>query len=258
MNRLKNKVAIITGAASGLGKATARRFAEEGARLVITDVNEPGLQETAAETKARFFRQDVTSEPGWRDLIAMVTKEYGRLDILVNNAGIGGTPGVPTGPEDATLEEWRKVQAINMEGVWLGCKYALPAMRDSGGGSIINISSLAALWPTPFITAYGVSKAGVQQFSRSVALHGAPFKVRCNSVHPGVIDTPMEQRLPEIISAYAGCTQQQAAELLLQRIPLRYIGQPIEVANAALYLASDEARYITGVSLPVDGGATLG
>lgn len=257
MARLKDKVAIITGAASGLGKATALRFAEEGARVIVTDINEPGCEQTAAETKGFFARQDVTSEPGWRDLIAMVTAKYGRLDILINNAGTGGTPGQPTGPEDTTLEEWRKVQAINMEGVWLGCKYALPAMKASGGGSIVNMSSLAALTPTPFITAYGVSKAGVQQLSRSVALHGAPFKVRCNSIHPGVIDTPMEQQLPYIMAGYFGCKPEDAFPLLLQRIPMGAFGQPIEIANAALYLASDEARYVTGVALPVDGGMTL-
>lgn len=257
MARLTDKVVIITGAASGLGQATARRFAEEGARLVVTDINDAGCRQTAKETGARHIHQDVTSEPGWRDLIALVVKEFGRLDVLVNNAGTGGTVGEPTGPETASLEEWRKVQAVNMEGVWLGCKHALPAMRNSGGGSIINLSSLAALVPTPFITAYGVSKAGVQQLSRSVALHGAPFKVRCNSVHPGVIDTPMEVELPNIISRYAGCTPEQASEILLQKIPLGYVGTPIEIANACLYLASDEARYVTGIALPVDGGCTL-
>ena len=256
MKRLEGKVAIVTGGASGLGKAICVRFAEEGARVILTDIN-PAGEAVVRQIGATWRPQDVTSEDGWRALVAEVTETHGRLDVLVNNAGIGGTAGEPTGPETANLDEWRKVQAINVEGVWLGCKYALPAMRDSGGGSIINMSSLAALTPTPFITAYGVSKAGVQQLSRSVALHGAGFKVRCNSIHPGVIETPMEQGLPDIISGYAGCNREDVWPMLLQRIPLGYIGQPVEVANAALFLASDEARYITGVSLPVDGGSTL-
>ncbi|WP_439814375.1 SDR family NAD(P)-dependent oxidoreductase [Zavarzinia sp. CC-PAN008] len=252
--RVAGKVAIVTGGASGLGRATAERLAQEGAIVVATDIAEP---QAAPAGIAAFHRQDVRSEDGWKALVAEVVHAHGGLDILVNNAGVGLTGGHHRGVEDTALEDWRTVQEINVEGVWLGCKHAMPALRDRGGGAIVNLSSVAALMPTPFLAAYGASKAAVEQLSRTVALHGAPHKVRCCSVHPGQIVTPMLDGLHHAIGVETNQGDEQARAAFLTRIPLGVYGEPIDIANAVLFLVSDEARHITGLKMVVDGGMML-
>ena len=254
MARMAGKVAIVTGAASGLGRATAERLAEEGAVVVATDVNEPA----APPAGVRWFRiQDVRSEDGWKALVREVVDAFGGLDVLVNNAGVGLVGGHHRGIEDTEIADWRAIQAVNVEGVYLGCKHAVPAMRARGGGSIVNLSSVAALVPTPMLTAYGASKAAVAQLSRSVALHGAAHKVRCNSVHPGQMLTPMLEDLHTKVGIESNQGADESRAAFLQRIPLGEFGEAVDIANAVLFLASDEARHVTGIQLVVDGGMTL-
>ena len=254
MKRMQGKVAIVTGAASGLGRATAERLAQEGAIVIATDINTPA---NLPEGIASFRIQDVRSEDGWRDLIGDVVARHGGLDVLVNNAGLGLVGGHHRGIEDSEIADWRTIQAVNVEGVYLGCKHAMPAMRTRGGGSIINLSSVAALVPTPALTAYGASKAAVAQLSRSVALHGAPHKVRCSSVHPGQMLTPMLEDLHSNVAVETNQGAEAARESFLSLIPMGEFGEAVDIANAVLFLASDEARHVTGIQLVVDGGMTL-
>jgi len=258
MARVKGRIAIVTGGASGLGRATAARLVEEGALVTITDVNHDAGARAGDEIGAAFTPQDVTDETRWAALIAQVSERYGGLDILVNNAGIGDGMGTTT-PETTTLELWRRVMAVNLDGVFLGCKHAIPVMARSGGGSIVNLSSIAALVATPFLTAYGVSKAGVRQLTMSVALHCAQagYKVRCNSVHPGQIVTPMYETGIRDVAAGLGAPLKAVKAEFLKKIPLGEFGQPEDIANAVLYLASDEAKHVTGAQLVVDGGMEL-
>ncbi len=260
MGRVDGKVAIVTGGAQGLGREIARLLASEGAQVTITDVKtEEGARAAAAMPgDVRFCFQDVTDEPGWESLIRETVARQGRLDILVNNAGLA-LSDVPMDPETTRLEDWRKIHQVNVEGVFLGCKHAIPAMRESGGGSIVNLSSVAALVATPFITAYGASKAAVQQLTRSVALHCAQTgaKIRCNSVHPGQIITPMLEGLFETTARAAGLELDAVRAEFLKKIPYGEFGEPLDIAYAVLYLASDEAKHVTGAQLVVDGGVTL-
>lgn len=258
MGRVAGKTAIVTGAASGLGRATAAMLVHEGASVTITDINREGGQEAAAEIGARFISQDVTDEAGWGALMAEVSGQGGGLDILVNNAGIGEGLGA-SDPEATTLEDWNRVMTVNAGGVFLGCKHAIPVMRDSGGGAIVNLSSVAALVATPFITAYGASKAAVRQLTMSVALHYAQrgYGIRCNSIHPGQIRTPMHDGLCDDIATQAGVSADDIRAELLKKIPLGEFGQADDVAHAVLYLASDDARHVTGEQLVVDGGMNL-
>jgi len=189
--RVEGKLAIVTGAASGIGAATGRRLVAEGARVLLCDVNEQGLAKLAAELgePAEARVHDVADEARWRELVAHALAHHGRLDVLVNNAGIVERANV----EETTLEQWRRIQSVNAEGVFLGCKHALPAMRASGGGSIVNVSSLAALRGTPIYAAYSASKGAVAALTRTVALHCMERgdAIRCNSIHPGGVNTPM-------------------------------------------------------------------
>ena len=198
MNRVRNKIAIVTGGASGLGRATVAMLLAEGARVILTDINRAAGERAAQEMGCSFYHHDVTDEGGWRRLVAMAAKQHGGLDVLVNNAGIGEGEG-PSDPENTTIEDFKLIYDINTCGTFLGCKHAIGPMRNSGGGSIINISSIAALVATPFITAYGASKAAVRQLTMSVALHCAEngYGIRCNSIHPGQIRTPMLESLFE-------------------------------------------------------------
>jgi len=260
MDRVKDKIAIVTGAASGLGREIATLLAEEGARVTLTDINEAQGRDVAQALSngARFVRQDVTDEEGWAALVEDTAGTYGGLDILVNNAGVA-LQNVPQDPVNARLEDWRRTQQVNVEGVFLGCKHAIPAMQASGGGSIVNMSSVAALVATPFITAYGASKAAVRQLTKSIALHCAQNRsgVRCNSVHPGQILTPMLEGLFEDASKQSGAPLEAVRAAFLEKIPIGEFGEPRDIANAVLYLASDEARHVTGAKLVVDGGITL-
>jgi 3(or 17)beta-hydroxysteroid dehydrogenase len=254
------KVALVSGAAQGLGAATAQRLAEEGARVVLSDRNADGGRRVAAAIGARFIALDVSDEARWQAVAADVAVHEGALHILVNNAGIEGDPEAPKDPERAPRADWDGIFAVNSTGVFLACKHMIPLMARSGGGSIVNFSSVAALMPTPFIAAYGAAKAAVAHLSRTVALHCAQagYAIRCNSIHPGQIMTPM---LEGLFGRMGGAAGQSAAEFGAQwareRIPLRALQEPLDIANLVLFLASDEARYITGQAIACDGGLTL-
>ncbi len=258
MGRVDGKIAVVTGGASGLGRATAALLVREGARVTITDVNEQAGREAADAIGARFRAQDVADEAGWQALITDVMGEFGGLDILVNNAGIGEA-GPGNDPETTPLETWNRVIAVNATGIFLGCKHAIPAMRDSGGGAIVNISSIAALVATPFITAYGASKAAVRQLTMSVALHCAQagYNIRCNSIHPGQIRTPMHDQLSAELAKQVGASVDEVRAGLTKKIPLGEMGTADDVAYAVLYLVSEESRHVTGEQLVVDGGMNL-
>ena len=247
--RLENKVALISGGARGMGAVEARLFAAEGAKVVIGDVlEEEGRQTEAAVNEAGgdcvFVRLDVTSEVDWSAAVATAVARLGKLDILVNNAGISSTGRI----EDLTVEEWDRTLDINTKGVFLGTKAAIPEMRKAGGGSIVNISSGAGIAPAPGTSgAYAASKGVVRILSKSTAVQYARENIRCNSVHPGPIETPM------LRSARGSAPQ---LEDTIGRVPLRRIGRPEEIAYGVLYLASDEASFVTGSELVIDGGRT--
>ena len=254
MDRVKGKSAIVTGAAGGLGRAIATLLASEGAAIAATDVNEPGGREVAAAIKAAggraiFIKHDVSSENDWRRVIDKTVAEFGRLDILVNNAGIMIMRDI----ENMTLEEWRRLMSINLDGVFLGTKHAAPAMKKSGGGSIINMSSAAGIVGTAHSTAaYSASKGAVRLFTKSSALEfsnaGHGYNIRVNSVHPGVIETPMTDAMK----------RESLGDSMGAIMPIGFIGQPVDVAYGVLYLASDESRLVTGAELVIDGGWTAG
>jgi NAD(P)-dependent dehydrogenase (short-subunit alcohol dehydrogenase family) len=250
MARVKDKIVIVTGAASGNAPAAAQLLAGEGATVIATDVDRQQGEALVASLGAPhvFLPHDVSSEAQWQGIVAEVLARFGRLDGLVNNAGVSG-PVPAADLEHETLETWRKINGINLEGVFLGCKHAVPALRQSGGGSIVNISSLAAMQGTPQLVAYGAGKAGVRQLSKSVAMHCAlrGYKIRCNSIHPGVIITPMGESM---------FRDDRHREKYLKAIPLRVFGEPRDIGYAALYLVSDESKFVTGAEFVIDGGTS--
>ncbi|MEZ5894037.1 MAG: glucose 1-dehydrogenase [Parvularculaceae bacterium] len=254
---MQGKRAVVTGGAKGIGLAVASRFAQEGASVLLTDIDRDAAERASREIGVPSFVQDVSSEDSWRALFGDVEKRFGGLDIIVNNAGVGDLSGRDS-PETTSLGDWQRIFRINAESVFVGCREAIPLMAKDGG-SIINISSIAALVPTPFLTAYGASKAAVLQLSRSIALHCAQngYRIRCNTIHPGQIRTPMHDKLIEDTAAAAGAPVDAVRQDYLSRIPLGEFGHPLDIANAALFLASDEARHITGIQLVVDGGMQL-
>lgn len=258
MGRVNKKIALVTGGASGLGFAIARRLHDEGAEVVITDIDRDKGQTSAEKIGVSFLPHDVSSEEEWVSLIEQVKSDFGRLDILVNNAGISGDIQ-ETNPEETSVENWEKVNRVNGRGVFLGCKHAVSLMRKSGGGSIINMSSIAAISATPFITPYGYSKAGVMQLTRSVASHCAQTNsnIRCNSVHPGQIRTDLHDALLRETAEGAGAPLEDIENAFKARIPLGKFGEADDIANMVLFLASDEASYITGAKFIVDGGMDL-
>lgn len=255
MNRVQGKVAIVTGGALGIGKACALKLAEEGARVVITDIKEEEGQQVVAAIKAAkgdaiFIRHDTASEDGWKQVIDTTLKTYGKLDILVNNAGVGKTTNV----EDATLEDWRFLNSINLDGVFLGTKYGIQAMKQGGnGGSIINMSSILGIVGEATAASYNASKGGVRLFTKSAALHCARsgYKIRVNSVHPGYINTPMVQS-----AMAAGGDAAAMQNYLVSLHPIGHLGEPDDIAYGVLYLASDESKFVTGSELVIDGGYT--
>jgi 3(or 17)beta-hydroxysteroid dehydrogenase len=255
MRGLDQKTALITGGASGLGKAIAERLAAEGSRVVITDIQRDLGEATAAAGGFIFFEHDVTDESQWAQIIQEVEARYGRLHILVNNAGILGSMET-INPENTPLANWRKIFAVNVEGVFLGCRAAIPAMRRAGTGSIINMSSVAGLLATPYATAYGASKATVRQLTKSVAQHCAEqrLSVRCNSVHPGIIRTPLWDRQAEEVARRRSVSVAQFVAECKAAVPLGDFTLDEDVAAAVAFLASDEARHVTGSMLIVDGG----
>lgn len=256
--RVAGKVALVTGGAAGLGRAIAALLVKHGATTIITDVEEVAGQKTAGEIGAAFLPQDVSSETQWQTIVGRIKSDYGRLDILVNNAGVSG-PVENANPETTLLADWQKLQAVNSQSVFLGCKHAIPLLRETGGGSIINISSIAALVATPFIAAYGASKAAVWQYTKSVALHCATTgsKIRCNSVHPGQIKTAMHDKLITETARLTGVSEADARRQFLARIPTGEYGEPEDIAYAVLYLASDESKHVTGTQMVIDGGMEL-
>lgn len=246
--RLAGKVALVTGGASGIGASTARLFAAEGAKVVVTDVQDG--EAVAAETGGIFLEHDVTSEDAWIETVARTTKQFGRLDVLMNNAGTFA----PAPIETCSLDVWNRVLAVNLTGVMLGCKHAIGAMKANPGGptgSIINVSSIAGFIGLASSVAYTASKGGVRLLTKSVAVHCArTYKtIRCNSLHPGAIDTPMNQAAfdasgdPEGMRALFGGVQ-----------PIGRMASPEEMAACALFLASDESSFVTGAELLADGG----
>ena len=245
-DRLKKKVALITGGAQGLGKEMARLMISHGAKVVISDINEITLVETAKELSCDHLILDVTSEEQWQDAIAKIKDDIGSLNILVNNAGMGGGGDV----ESTDLDSWNLVHKVNLDSVFLGCKYSLPLMRDSGNGSIINISSMSGIVASHNTSAYNSSKAAVRHLSKSVALHCAKSTnlIRCNSLHPVFTRTAMVQSMID------SAPERNIEQKLIQQIPIRKLAEPIDIANAAVFLASDESSFITGTELIVDGG----
>ncbi len=248
MGRLDGKVAFISGGARGMGAEEARLFAREGAKVAIGDVLEEDGRRVEAEINESggdclFLRLDVTSEANWQDAIAATVSRFGALHILVNNAGIGGVGGLV---EDTTVEDWDRVMDINGKGVFLGTKAAIPEMQAAGGGSIINISSQLGIVATDNTSPmYHASKGAVRILTKSTAIQFAPDGIRANSVHPGPVNTAMTERRREDPEAFA---------VMRSRIPLGRFAEPIEIANAVLYLASDESGYVTGSEVVVDGG----
>jgi NAD(P)-dependent dehydrogenase (short-subunit alcohol dehydrogenase family) len=253
MNRLKNKVALVTGGSVGLGHAAALLLAREGARVIVTDIRE---KEGAASAdaivasggEAMFLTQDVAKEEDWRRVMASTRSRFGALDILVNNAGVALAGSV----EDTTLEQWRWLMSINLDGVFLGIKYGVAAMKEKGG-SIINLSSIEGLIGDPNLAAYDASKGGVRLLTKSAALHcaRAGYKIRVNSVHPGYIWTPMVEGY---IAAQADPVKAKSDIAALH--PLGHIGEPDDIAYGIVYLASDESKFVTGAELVIDGGYT--
>ena len=242
--RLEGKVALISGGARGMGAEEALLFAREGAKVVIADVLEEG-RDIAAQIgggQAIFARLDVTNEGDWQRAVSLAEEVYKRLDILVNNAGVSAVGGI----EDTTEEEWDRVMSVNAKGVFLGTKYAIPAMQRAGGGSIINISSqLGIVAMNESSPQYIASKGAVRLLTKSTAIQYATDGIRCNSVHPGPIVTPMTE---------GRRSDPAVRELMTSRIPLGRYGEAIDVAYGVLYLASDEASFVTGSELVIDGG----
>ncbi|WP_354506490.1 SDR family oxidoreductase [Limibacillus sp. MBR-115] len=253
MARLDDKICIVTGAGRGIGAAIARTFAREGARVVVTDKAEDLAALVAREIGGVHLRLDVASEADWAELAAA----WPACDVLVNNAGITGFEEVirPHDPEHATLADWRAVHAVNLDGTFLGCRYAIGAMRARGAGSIINISSRSGLVGIPAAAAYASSKAAVRNHTKSVALYCAEqgLNIRCNSIHPAAILTPMWEPM-----LGNGPDREARMTAFVADTPMRRFGTPEEVAAIALLLASDEAAYMTGTELTVDGGLLAG
>ena len=260
--QVQGKVALVTGGASGIGEAVSELLAREGASIAVTDVDD--LRGPAVVTRIKkaggeaiFLHHDVTSEARWIEVVAEVEKRYGRLDILVSNAGIGiAVPSIT----DMTLEDWRRQNAINLDGVFLSVKHCLPAMRKTGGGSIIMMSSLAGLRGAPGLSAYSASKGGVRLFAKSIAMEcaSAGDGIRVNSVHPGIIDTPIWGKIPMEAAGRGQNAPIDPEERAKLAAPLGRAGHASEIASGVLYLASDASSYVTGTELVIDGGMNAG
>jgi len=252
VSRLRGKVALVTGAASnpGLGHAIALALAREGARVVATDVDVRGVEACAEAIRksggeALALRHDVTREADWQDAIARALEAFGKLDVLVNNAGIAVLKRL----EELTLDDWNRQLDVNLTSVFLGCKHAAPALRRAGGGSIVNVSSVAGMVGLVTAVAYGAAQGGVRIATKSIAAELARDGIRCNSVHPGFIWTNMQAQA-------MGTTDPASVKLPRERVPLGALGEPGDVAECVVYLASDESKYVTGAELVVDGGMT--
>ena len=250
--RVAGKVAIVTGAAKGLGQAAAELLVREGATVICTDVDEIACRRVvdALGDRAVFFAQDVTEESGWREVIDMAMERYGGLHILVNNAGIVSLGDA----ESTTYDQYRAIMAVSMDGVFFGCKYAIPAMNRSGGGSIINMSSIAALVGESVVAAYCAAKGAVRSYTKAVAVHCTRqgYHIRCNSIHPSGMDTPMVRDFAASAAALAPATPADHKPVIVSRL-----GEPSDVAHAVLFLASDESKFMSGAELVIDNTITV-
>ena len=249
MGRLEGKTALVTGAASGIGLQTSIRLAEDGARVMMTDINlEEGRQQAEKlGANATFLKLDITEEEEWISVLDETVKRFDRLDILVNSAGMVLIADV----EQITLEDWRKVHAVNLDGTFLGCKHGVRVMKEFGAGSIINLSSVSGMIGGFNLAAYNSSKGAVRMLTKSVALHcaRAGYGIRCNSIHPTFIETPMLESMIR-----DSPDPEKARQTLVRQVPLRRIGKPDDVANMIVYLASDESTFVTGTEMVIDGG----
>jgi 3(or 17)beta-hydroxysteroid dehydrogenase len=250
MGRVSGKVAIVTGAASGMGKADAELLAAEGASVVLADLNESDGQAAAKKIgkNAIFMRLDVTDEDNWKRVIAATVEKFGQLDILVNNAGIIALGNIV----ETTLDSWRLINAVNSEGVFLGCKHAIPAMAESGGGSIINMSSVAAIHGQSFVAAYTASKGAVRALTKNIAMYCKEQKngIRCNSIHPDGVKTPM---VVKVATGKETATQEDIDEIG----KFGNMCEPEDIANLVLYLASEESRFVNGSEMLIDNASTI-
>jgi len=259
MLRLKGKIALITGAARGIGQATAEMFVAQGAQVIVSDINDKDgmLVVKSLGEMTEYLHLDVGVEANWKKAVKLIKDKYNGLDILVNNAGITGffeTKG-PHDPENLDIDSWHKVHQTNLDGVALGCKFGIALMKDSNAASIINISSRSGIVGIPGAAAYASSKAAIRNHTKSVALYCAEkgYKIRCNSIHPGAILTPMwDDMLGE------GNAREEAIKAVAADVPLQTMGEPDDVAYAVVFLASDESKYITGIELTIDGGILAG
>src|SRR6056297_1911073 len=260
MDRLKDKLALITGAARGIGEAIARAFVDEGATVILSDIDDKQGRRAAAALgeRASYLRLDVREESDWRTVMDRIASGHGALKVLVNNAGITGFEDSSSAqdPENALLSDWQRVHRTNLDGVFLGCKHAIRAMRATGSScSIINISSRSGMVGIPGAAAYASSKAAVRNHTKTVALYCAEqgLAVRCNSIHPAAILTPMWEPL-----LGSGPEREKTMKGFVQDCPMKRFGRPEEVAALAVMLASDEAAYINGAELNIDGGILTG
>lgn len=254
MDRMKDKVAIVTGGASNpsLGRATALTLARQGAKVVITDIDDEGGEDCAQIIRdeggeAVYLHHDVVNEDEWKSVIQRTVDTFGKLDVLVNNAGIAVLKPI----EDLTLDDWNKQITVNLTSVFLGCKYGVEAMRKTGGGSIVNLSSVAGLVGLSTCIAYSASKGGVRSMSKSIAVECGADNIRCNSVHPGVIWTNMQAQARDTVA-----DKPPENHPLNDTIPLGRMGEAQDIANVILYLSSDESNYVTGAEFTVDAGMT--
>ncbi|MFT7221331.1 MAG: 3(or 17)beta-hydroxysteroid dehydrogenase [Candidatus Azotimanducaceae bacterium] len=258
MSKLKNRTVIVTGGGSGLGEASSELLAQEGANVVVTDINFEAAERTARSIGQRggnsiAIKQDVTDQSVWDQVIATTIKEYGSLDVLVNNAGIAGAG---TGlMEDVAFEDWRTVMSINLDSVFLGCQAAVNEMKENGGGSIVNISSIMGIVGGAG-AAYNASKGGVRLLSKSVAVHcgNRGYNIRCNSIHPGYIWTPMVRGVVDFVEDIN--TEEELMAMLVEKHPIGRLGVPEDVAKGVVFLASDDSSFMTGSELVIDGGYT--
>lgn len=257
--RVTGKVALVTGAAQGIGKEVALLLSKEGATVIVSDINDTLGLSVAQEIggDSLYLHLDVQKEEDWKTAMHTILKEFGKLNILVNNAGITGfQEGFgPQDPENASLESWLQVHAVNLNGVFLGCKHGMQAMKETESGSIINISSRSGLVGIPGAAAYASSKAAVRNHTKTVALHCCQqgYNIRCNSIHPAAILTPMWDPM-----LGSGPEREKNMALIAKDVPMRKMGETIDVAHAVLFLASEESKYITGIELNIDGGILAG
>jgi len=262
MRRVEGKVALVTGAANGIGRSAALVLAREGAKIVATDLQDDKGEDLLRELRTAgcecaYYHHDVTLEEDWQSVVAQIRTRFGRLDVLVNNAGIGLSGPVV----DMAFADWKRQVAVNLDGVFLGVKHSLPLMRQGGGGSIINVSSIAGIKASPNVSGYCATKGGVRLFTKSVALECAAAKdgVRVNSLHPGITETAIWDTLIVADGSNGGRERGPTLDKLTERaVPLGYKAAPEDIANGILWLASDESRYVTGTELVIDGGRSIG